>query len=237
MFDAVALSDLYANVLVAPRRGRDVCLDCFNLVDGHERCAACTHSPRCLAAMSAISYSVSGGQLHHALAGYKRLPPPAAQRLSLVLAAVLARHLTDHERCLAAAAGTEGFELVASVPARHDPRDSLESMLKTLVAPIAGRYRPLLVTGDTDVPAHRFSARRYRASAALNGESILLIDDTWTTGASAQSAAAALVAAGAERVAALVIGRFVNRGWHRNDARLQALARRYDWTRCPWCAA
>jgi hypothetical protein len=236
MLDAVALSDLYSNVLVAPRRGRDVCADCFNFVDGHERCAACTHSPRCLDGMSAISYSVSGEQLHYALAGYKRLPPPAAQRLSLVLGAVLARHLIDHEHCLAAGVGSEGFELVTSVPARHGPRDSLESMLKTFVAPIGGRYRPLLTVGDPDVPAHRFSARRYRATTALAGQSVLLIDDTWTTGASAQSAAAALAAAGAGRVGALVIGRFVNRRWHRNDARLQALARRYDWTLCPWCA-
>jgi predicted amidophosphoribosyltransferase len=236
MLDAVALSDLYTNVLVAPRRGRDVCVDCFNLVDGHERCAACTHSPRCLAAMSAVSYCMSGGQLHHALAGYKRLPPPSAQRLSLVLAAVLARHLNAHEHCLAAAVGTESFQLVTSVPTRHGPRDSLETMLKTLVAPIAERYRPMLSTGDTDVPAHRFSARRYRATSGLRGQSVLLIDDTWTTGASAQSAAAALATAGAGPIGALVIGRFINRRWHHNEARLQALARRYDWTRCPWCA-
>ena len=231
----VELSDLYANVLVAPRAGRDVCVDCFNLVDGHERCAACTHSPRCLAAMSAVSYSISGEQLHHALAGYKRLPAPAAGQLSAILAAVLSRHLSDHERCLATAAGVPRFELVTSVPARHGAGDALREMLAAQVPPIADRYRPLLTAGDPDVAAHRFSSRRYRPTEQLDGQSVLLIDDTWTTGASAQSAAAVLAAAGAGRTAALVIGRFVNRRWHRNDARLNALPRPYDWTRCPWC--
>ena len=65
---------------------------------------------------------------------------------------------------------------------------------------------------------------------------MLLIDDTWTTGANAQSAAAALKAAGAGRVAAVVIGRHVNRGWHDNDRRLAALVGRFEWTQCALCA-
>jgi len=69
----------------------------------------------------------------------------------------------------------------------------------------------------------------------LDGESVLLIDDTWTTGASAQSAAAALKAAGAGAVAAIVVGRHVNRDWHDNDDRLKKLAGRFEWTRCVWC--
>ena len=39
---------------------------------------------------------------------------------------------------------------------------------------------------------------------------MLLVDDTWVSGASAQSAAAALKAAGARRVALVVIGRHVD---------------------------
>ena len=46
--------------------------------------------------------------------------------------------------------------------------------------------------------------------AAVAGADVLLIDDTWVSGASAQSAAAALKAAGARRVALVVIGRHVD---------------------------
>src|SRR5262249_62149192 len=45
--------------------------------------------------------------------------------------------------------------------------------------------------------------------APVPGARVLLIDDTWTTGASAQSAAMALRTAGARSVATVVIGRHV----------------------------
>jgi adenine/guanine phosphoribosyltransferase-like PRPP-binding protein len=109
-------------------------------------------------------------------------------------------------------------------------------MLVTRVAPVRDRYRPLLRRQDEDVAPHRFSVRRYSAIESLKGEPVLLIDDTWTTGANAQSAAATLTQAGAGPVAALVIGRFVNRRWHRNDIRLRSLPQPFDWMQCAWCA-
>ncbi len=72
--------------------------------------------------------------------------------------------------------------------------------------------------------------------AQLDGRSVLLIDDTWTTGANAQSAAAALKSAGAGRVAAVVIGRHLNREWHENDRRLRGITRPFDWSHCALCA-
>jgi orotate phosphoribosyltransferase len=84
------------------------------------------------------------------------------------------------------------------------------------------------------VVPRRFDARRFEAVRTLNGEGVLLIDDTWTTGASAQSAAAALKAAGAGPVGAAVIGRHVNRNWHDNDRQLDALP--FDWSQCGLCA-
>ena len=66
---------------------------------------------------------------------------------------------------------------------------------------------------------------------------MLLIDDMWTSGASAQSAAAALLDAGAGSVAAVVLARHLNRGWDRNDLRLRRLARDgFDFASCVVCA-
>ena len=69
----------------------------------------------------------------------------------------------------------------------------------------------------------------------LTGEPVLLIDDTWTTGANAQSAAAALKRAGAGPVAAVVIGRHLNRRWGSNDRQLNGLPKPFDWDRCVRC--
>ena len=151
---------------------------------------------------------------------------------------MLWRHLTDHEACLAQAAAVDGFDVVTTVPssdARRDATHPLHQLVGELVTPLTPRYARLLRRTDTAVVPHRFHAERYRAGADLSGGAVLLIDDTWTTGANAQSAAAALKAAGADRVAALVIGRYLNREWGHNDRQLRRLRRPFDWRRCALC--
>jgi adenine/guanine phosphoribosyltransferase-like PRPP-binding protein len=74
------------------------------------------------------------------------------------------------------------------------------------------------------------------ATRRLDDEPVLLVDDTWTTGSNAQSAAAALKRAGAGPVAALVIGRHLNRGYRDNDRRLRAIPTPFDWSACAICA-
>ena len=229
------LSAPFENFLLSPRPGVDVCRICFNITDGYERCYACAHGGRLVDAMAPISYSIGGEQLHHVLAGYKRLGGPVARRMSMGLAAVLWRHLdAGHERCLARAAGTDRFSLVTSVPSSSDGH-ALQDMICRHVGPLRQRYVPLLRRSASPVIPHRFDSGRYAADGNLAGETVLLIDDMWTTGSNAQSAAAALKAAGAGTVATLVIGRHVHRQWGRCDALLRDLTRPFDWTRCPLC--
>lgn len=54
-----------------------------------------------------------------------------------------------------------------------------------------------------------FATNRFKPTVDLSGSSVLLLDDTWATGGHAQSAAYALTAAGAEKVALVVIGRHI----------------------------
>ncbi len=232
------LSAPYANFMLGPRRGPDVCSQCFNLTDGYSRCYACVHGGRFLDAMAPISYSVAGGQLHHALASYKRLEGVVARRFALGLAAVLWRHLAAHERCLARATAIPAFSLATTVPSSGPGRGTAHPLhqLVGLVEPLRGRYERLLRRSEVPATAHEFNPHKYEARRDLAGQAILLIDDTWTKGANAQSAAAALRAAGAEHVSAVVIGRYVNRGWRRNDRHLRSLPRPFDWTTCALCA-
>jgi predicted amidophosphoribosyltransferase len=229
------LSASYANFMLRPWPGPEVCAHCFDLTGGGTCCRHCSDARSFVDAMTAVSYSIGGEQLHHALAGYKRYVGTPGRYFTAGLAAVLWRHLDDHEPCLARAAGVEAFDLVTTVPssdARRDATHPLHGLVGELIKPIRPRYARLLRRTDTCVTAHRFHAERYTATTDLRARTVLLIDDTWTTGANAQSAAAALKAAGAERVAALVIGRYVNREWGHNDRQLRRLSVPFDWNRC-----
>jgi predicted amidophosphoribosyltransferase len=233
------LTALYENVMLGPRRGPSVCGTCFNFTDGYARCYACDHGRLVLDAVAPISYSVAREQLHHALASYKRLDGDVARRLGASLAAILWRFVAEHERCLAQAAGTDRFDVVATVPSgdrRRDERHPLRWIVGELVAPTRGRHERLLQRSDVEVPQRSFNAEKFVATKPIDGRSVLLIDDTWTTGASAQSAAGALKAAGAGPTAAVVIGRHLNREWHENDKRIRGIARPFDWSECALCA-
>jgi predicted amidophosphoribosyltransferase len=232
------LSDPYANFLLGPRPGPGVCQVCFDFTDGHRACWSCTHLPRHLDAVMPISYSVAHEQLHHVLAAYKRAPQPVAGRLQHELAAILWRHLSRHETCLAAIAGATRFDLVTTVPSGHRDRahtHPLPRIVGDLIGPTRARHRHLLRRSSTPVEPRTVDPDKYEPTTRLSGESVLLIDDTWTTGASAQSAAAALNAAGSGPVAALVIGRHVNREWGSNDAHIKTMSTRFDWCTCSAC--
>src|SRR5437588_8390927 len=225
--------------MLGPRAGPGVCDRCFNLTDGFDRCYACAHCEAVLDALAPISYSVAHEQLHHALAAYKRLNGEVARRLGLQLGAVLWRFLAVHERCLAAAAGTQ-FELVTTVPSGDPAREDshpLRWIVSDVVAPTGVRYERLLRRSDAAAAPRTFDPAKFTALRSLEGESVLMVDDTWTTGANAQSAAAALKAAGAGAVATVVIGRHVNREWRENDRLLKALPTPFDWSVCALCAA
>ena len=233
------LTAVYGNFMLSPRPGPDVCGICFNFTNGYARCYACAHGETWLDVVSPISYSVAQEQLHHALASYKRLTGEVARRLRAELAAVLWRHLTEHEGCLAQAAGAEAFELVTAVPSGDRERDAqqpLRRIVAEIVGPTLTRHERLLERSHVPVTAREFQRDKFRAIRPLNGEAVLLIDDTWTTGSSAQSAAAALKSAGAGPVAAIVIGRHLNREWHQNDRRLRGITRPFDWSRCTVCS-
>jgi hypothetical protein len=233
------LTEPYGNFMLGPRRGPGVCEVCFTFTDGYVRCYSCARAEQMLDALSPISYSVALEQLHHVLAAYKRVGGRVARQLSLQIAAVLWRFLADHERCLASTVGLPAFDLVATVPSGDRQRDDGHP-LRWIVGDIVGltrdRYERLLSRSEVAVGTREFHAQKYLAVRALNGESVMLVDDTWTTGANAQSAAAALKTAGAGPTAAVVIGRHLNLQWGENGGRLRGISRPFDWARCAYCA-
>ena len=238
MAPARSLTALYGSFLLTPRAGRDVCPTCFNLLGSYDHCFPCSRHEAVLAAVLPISYSVGHEGLHAALAGYKRIEGSGARALGIELAAILWRFMERHEVCVSSSIGVERFELVTTVPSGDACRDGphpLPWIVGELCAATRGRYERLLHRSRVALAEREFSEAKYLTSRNLRGEDVLLIDDTWTTGASAQSAAAALRAAGSGTVAAIVIGRHVNREWGANDQHLQALPP-FDWDQCALCA-
>jgi predicted amidophosphoribosyltransferase len=229
-----------ASGLLAPQPGPGVCPICFNLTasvatPAPKRCRACLAGENHLDVMVPISYSLSGGVLHRQIAAYKRDADPFVSEATRELVAMLERFLSAHERCVG---GGDLFDVVTTVPSsdhRRDQRHPLRRIVAELVPTVGARHRRLLAPSSLEVTARVFDPGRYQMLHPLAGERVLLIDDMWTTGASAQSAAAALRAGGASRVAAVVIGRYLNREYADNGLRLRTIARSFDWSRCALC--
>ncbi len=232
------LSDPYANFMVNPLTpdAEDACATCLTFTQGYPQCVACSRQPQFADAVLPISYSTHLGQLHTALANYKRSASPAiARRAQLELAALLWRFLAHHEECVRVRLDIDPFELVTTVPSGAGERDSvhpLREIVGSLVAPTRDRYEPVLRTSGLEVPPRVVNPLKYEAVRDLAGQSVLLIDDTWTTGASAESAAGALKASGAGTVGVVVIGRHLHPEFGENRNRLRALPRLFDWVHC-----
>lgn len=128
-----------------------------------------------------------------------------AERL---LRALLLVFLRDHGRCGWASAGlTWPPTHLAVVPSARG---------RLGVHPLRGLIGPYLsgwwveLSARTDYHQVReLDPDRFQAEPVPGGR-ILLLDDTWTTGASAQSAAMALRRAGASSIATVVLGRHIN---------------------------
>lgn len=242
------LSALYETFMVSPRHGPGVCRTCLTFTDPwdgragrpYPQCYPCASTQPWLDDAVPISYSVAGEQLHHSLVSYKRLTGRIATQIRTELAAVLWRYLEAHEPCIARHLGIDRFPCVTTVPSgRLGPDDGhpLRQIVGELCGHTKDRFEPLLVRSDeSSAGEHDFDARRFEPTRAVPHQPVLLIDDTWTTGASAQSAAAALKRAGASQVAAVVIGRHLKRDWRENGARLDQLRQRFDWDICLHCA-
>ncbi|TWE27428.1 phosphoribosyltransferase [Prauserella muralis] len=236
---AEASAPLEHYLIPVPQRGADVCTVCHGSVyDGHPVCYPCANARWVLGglrldAVTFVALAPAGGQLARDLYTYKRpnVPPHLRSTRTVGLAAVLWRCLAAHERCLAAAAGCGGFDLVATVPStggRTQPHP-LATLVGNVVAGTAERVREVLMLNRTDLDQRQPARDRFAVRSDVRGRDVLLIDDTWTTGAKMQSASAALKTAGARRVGGVAIGRWLTVDYRDNAAWLTA-AQRCSWT-------
>lgn len=207
---------------VAPRH-KGSCACCYGAsgyIDGGpetwNQCVNCYGYNGAVDRFIPITYSIDMGlesMLHRFkdFKGYDWLRYP--------LASLLHEFIDAHGDCIDAQAPRRQIDVATLVPP-NDPRsfNHLDYLLQGVVDgdPLMNRWDWDLGFLTRDTSTSRPKRGELRPSAykvaplVVEGSSVLLLDDTWTSGASAASSAAALKDAGARHVTVLTLGRQLN---------------------------
>jgi hypothetical protein len=197
---------------------------CYQCDLAHVRCAGLLAD-----VVAPVAYAVKGGRLAGDLWRYKSGTPGAAEAAAR-LAAMLAGYLRDHGDQVWRAAGmAAGPGLAAVVPSgqgRTGPHPLLGIVTSCVGVPIVPLSASPGAAARSRGLADGVAAGWLAVAGPVAGADVLLVDDTWVSGGSAQSAAVALKAAGARRVALVVIGRHVDPAQPRSAEFLHTLRAR-----------
>ena len=154
---------------------------------------------------------MTDGQFYHLLKGYKGYYATAAQPAQL--ASLYIRFLQAHGACISQAVGY-AWDTITIVPSsgnRAGPHP-LEQVATWTASLLGQQYASLLEKGQTTIGHNKADDQGYQTTGNVNGRNLLLIDDTFTSGARVQSAASALQLARARVIAAVVAGRVITPG-------------------------
>lgn len=172
-----------------------------------------------------ISYSPRTGQHHHNLRAYKT--QPSSRRARRDLLALLLYFLHRHLPCIAARIGGKPTH-IAVVPSTSGRTG--EHPLAMLIGTRIGL--PAIIA-DVNPSYSTDNNREFRSDwfavslpQQITPVRVLLLEDTWTTGAHAQSMAYALKTAGAAAVATIVLGRHINPDYPPSEPLLSAISDR-----------
>lgn len=209
------VTDRLIDALVPPPPAGDgVCRFCHGATGhGYRQCASCLRTSSQVSnpatTIVPISLYTIPSPLHNTLRQYKDgRPGPARNELVLQVAGLIGRFLRDHRRCIAATTSRD-FDTIVPVPSNRPGPHPLEQTLRILIA-LRDIVAPVLEVGTAPVDEQRnANDHAFRTRESVAGRKVLVVDDTFVTGARVQSAASALTLAGADVVAALVVGRVI----------------------------
>lgn len=220
-------------------------------------CPICRSGPRsgyavcrsCTTVMGQVSYPTTSvipislftlnSQLWHVLRNYKDGSGPSAQLLAMQVAAIIARFTAQHLQCVASVLGGSPA-IVTSVPStRVMPRLGRHPLETAVirVGALAKLHQPLLARGPAHADHNVADDHVFTVRRRLSGERVLVIDDTFTTGARLQSAVSALRRSGASAVACVVVGRVIDPVWNENCRQIWDQAREtpFSFAECCLC--
>lgn len=205
---------------------------------GYEICRSCSQTTRQVTRSTSLVLPISlyalPSQLHTYLRRYKDAPDTSA---ATIMAAALGRFVAMHQQCVTRYLGG-AIDVVTTIPStsgrtgRHPLVELVER--SHILRPLQAE---LLASGTVPIDHNRANDHAFTVLRPPNNQRVLVIDDTFTSGARVQSAASALSLAGARRVTALVLGRVIDPSY--NDScsaiwrRMSAQAFTFD--TCCWC--
>ena len=173
-------------------------------------------------AVAPIGYAVRGEPLADDLRRYKSesVAPAEAAAAAGRLRAMLGAFLAGYGRSVWAAAGMSGGPSAVAVVPSGQGRPGAHPLVG-LVRLSVSLPMVRLSIAPREVHARGVNPGWIRVGDPVAGADMLVVDDTWVSGGSAQSTAAALKLAGARRVAVVVLGRQVNPADPRSAAFLE----------------
>lgn len=229
--EEVVAGRLIAACLAVAPPGPGICQVCFaGTTVRSPTCPTCRDVARQLGhglvPATPISLVTKDNGLYRALRQYKSGEPSVARNQARALSALLALFLRRHFPCVA----PEGADMVLVVPSQEPNRPPPHPLLPVLDGvPDLPPASPMLRAGPGTLGHRSATAEGYLCEEPVQGRRVLLVDDTYTTGAHVQSAARALLDAGAAAVRPLVIGRYVQPNWPGSES-IMAWANRHRWS-------
>lgn len=224
--------------------GPGTCTRCFTPTVSTPLCPQCRNQtalsggPDLLAFMTYAGHFDPISQSGSVMRGYKNPAFPGGGTYRQTVALLAALGLVGHVACPGRLIGKpiSAWCTVPSLPPKPSlSTHPLNDIVKQLAKP--GSTEVTLTAAGTSSNPRSIDPAHFTATANAAGEHVLVIDDTWTGGGHATSAALAVRAAGATHVSVLIIARWLSIGWESTTtawARQRLTAPDFDAAVCPW---
>lgn len=218
----------------------DVCPICLDWADATPMCTKCNLAQTILgeppAPVVPITLYLKPSPMRDRLTYYKDPRGPEDGMLPVEVAALVETFYSAHGRELEARHGRPDAVVVVPPKGTRAMPHPLQRALEALPARSLPRIELPLVLGTATIDRRAPHPEGFTAIERLDGRSFLVLDDVYTTGATAQSAAHALRAAGATVTAIFVVGRRLNPDRLQEVATILGRQRGtpFDFRRSPW---
>ena len=213
--DLISVSDVLEPELVPmPADAADVCPMCRSGRTSSELCRSCTVTSGQVAypcqMVIPISFYETPSRLRDRMHDFKEHADAAVRVAECrAVASILGRYVHEHGDALADRFG-EWDASVAVPSTHHDDAPVLQTAVESNFSGVLAPFERPLGRGSEEMKFLQASETGFAVHGDVAGRSLLLVDDTFTTGARLQSAHHALVEAGAVIPAAIVVTRKIN---------------------------
>ncbi|MEB3065505.1 MULTISPECIES: amidophosphoribosyltransferase [Mycolicibacter] len=222
------------------REPQVTCATCATPVDGYTHCIKCQQdasTPGLADLVVPLTYVLARSQSGLMMRQYKDDPAPQVRSAQAqVISRLLYLGIVRHQRCVETVIGQPVNRRLA-IPGSPN-RIGTHPFITMATAMNAVEASPQLVPrtdipiSDRDVTPARFAVSP--PSTRFDGQHVMLLDDTWTTGSRTQSAAILLRQHGATHVTVMTVARWIEPTWGSNPGFIRTrLTADFDPDRCP----